>query len=372
MMDLYKKYKLRHVINAYDKGTHLGGARVAPEVAKAVAAALQDCYHMDDINAAAGHALAKATGAEWGCVTACAAAGITLGAAAAMTGSDLGKIAQLPDTAGMPNRIILQKGHAVNFGAPATQMLKLSGAEVVEVGNANGCRPWHIEHALAQGNVAAVFAVESYHTARYSGLQLNELAELAHQANVPVIVDASTQELRLRELVRMGLDLIVCSAHKYFSAPTAGVVVGRKGPVEALLMQNAGIGRSMKVGKEGILGLLAAMAHKPWADIDEWAASEDKKIRRLAELLKEIPDTETELSPDPNGCPIKRVRIEPSDSKKATAKELRDILLAHDPSIVVRVYGYDPNAIYINVTEMNEEEIEEAGPIIRSVIANRV
>ena len=200
---------------------------------------------MEDLQAA-GRALAEATGAEWGCVTACAAAGITLGAAAAMTGKDPGKIAQLPDSQGMANRIILQKGHAVNFGAPVAQLLRLAGAEVVEVGAANGCRPWHVQHALQQGPAAAVMAVESYHTAGYGGIPLSDLAGLAHAAGVPLLLDAATQELRLRELVQAGADLIYCSAHKYFAAPTAGVVVGRRDLVEAVLLQNAGIGRGMR------------------------------------------------------------------------------------------------------------------------------
>ena len=68
----------------------------------------------------------------------------------------MGRIAQLPDTAGMPNRVVIQKGHCISFGAPVTQMIRLSGAEVVEVGTANGCRPWHIEDALAKGHIAAI------------------------------------------------------------------------------------------------------------------------------------------------------------------------------------------------------------------------
>ena len=75
-MDLYTKYGLRRVINAYDKATHLGGARTAPAVTQAVAE-IAGIFHMEDLQAARP-GTAEATGAEWGCVTACAAAGITL------------------------------------------------------------------------------------------------------------------------------------------------------------------------------------------------------------------------------------------------------------------------------------------------------
>ncbi len=368
-MDLYAKYGLRRVINAYDKATHLGGARTAPAVAQAVAEALQECFHMEDLQTAAGRALAQATGAEWGCVTACAAAGITLGAAAAMTGSDPGKIAQLPDTRGLANRIILQKGHAVNFGAPVAQLLRLAGAAVVEVGAANSCRPWHVQHALRQGPAAAVMAVESYHTAGYGGVPLPELAELAHAAGVPLLLDAATQELRLRELVQAGPDLIYCSAHKYLAAPTAGVVVGRKDLVEAVLLQNAGIGRGMKVGKEGIVGLLAALEQPPACDTAAWAAAEKIKAQSLVECLQAVPGVKVALSPDPNGCPFERVRIElPPGQGPQISKNLRERLLQNDPGIVVRAYAGDPGSVYINTTEMTAAEVATAGRIICSIM----
>lgn len=368
-MDLYARYGLRRVINAYDKATQLGGARVAPAVAQAVAEALQQCFRMEDLQAASGRALAEATGAEWGCVTACAAAGITLGAAAAMTGKDQGRIAQLPDTHGMPNRIILQKGHAVNFGAPVVQMLRLSGAEVVEAGSANGCRPWHVQHALQQGQAAAVMAVESYHTAGYGGIPLPELAELAHAAGVPLLLDAATQELRLRELVQSGPDLIYCSAHKYLAAPTAGVVVGRKDLVEAVLLQNAGIGRGMKVGKEGIVGLLAALENPPWRNVAAWTAAEKTKLGRLAEKLQNAPRVKVSISPDPNSCPFDRLRLEfPPDQGRPGPQELMQRLLNHDPVIVARAYPFDRQSVYINATEMTAAEADAAAAAICAIM----
>ena len=78
-------------------------------------------------------------------VTACVAAAITLGAAAAMTSRDKVRVAQLPDTRGMPNRVVIQAGHCISFGVPVAQMIRLSGAEIVEVGDRRAA----IEHAVA-------------------------------------------------------------------------------------------------------------------------------------------------------------------------------------------------------------------------------
>ena len=101
-MDVYERYGLTRTINACGKMTHLAGAAVLPQVAEVVDAAIPRFFDLDELQAQAGDTIARATGAEWGCVTACTAAGITLGVAASMTGRDLGKVWQLPDTSGMP------------------------------------------------------------------------------------------------------------------------------------------------------------------------------------------------------------------------------------------------------------------------------
>ncbi len=368
-MSLCQRYGLRRVLNAYDKATPLGGARLSPAVAAAVAESLGECLFIEDLQRAAGRAIAEATGAEWGCVTACAAAGITLGVAAAMTGADLGRIAQLPDPAGLRRRVVLPKGHAIHFGAPVAQLIRLAGAAVTEAGDANVCRPWHVRHALAGGDVAAVVAVESYHTAGYGGVSLPDLIALAREAGVPLILDAATQELRLRELVALGPDLVVCSAHKYLGASTAGVVAGRRPLVEALLLQNGGIGRGMKVGKEGIVGVLAAFAAPPWTDIAGWAAAELRKARRLLALLDGLPGTRVAEDPDPNGCPFVRVRLTlEAGTARLTPDALRERLAEGDPAVIVRQYPADRRSVYLNATELRDDEVDLVARAVRGLL----
>jgi len=369
-MNLHKKYRLRRVINAYDKATHLAGARVLPGIAETVAASLGDCFHLDELQAAAGRTIAEATGAEWGCVTACAAAGITLSVAAAITGKDKTRIARLPETDGMPHRIAIQKGHCISFGAPVAQMIRLAGARVVEAGTDEACTREQLERELAGDHLAAVFAVESYHTSRYDGIPLPELAEIAHDAGLPLLLDAATQELRLRELVAFGADLVVCSAHKYLGATTAGVVAGRRDLVEAVLLQNSGIGRGMKVGKEGIFGVLAAFESPMWRDTESWTAEENRKVRRVVNELKALPGLRVSTDPDPNGCPFPRVRLVPNPEETChTADSLREALAEGDPSIVVRRYGFEPESLYINTTEMTDEDITILCDRVRAILS---
>ena len=254
-----------------------------------------------------------------------AAAAITLGVASCMTGTDRERVAQLPDTTGMPGRVVIQRGHCVSFGAPVEQMIRLSGAEVVAVGDEERCRAEDVEAALGE-DVAAVFAVESYHTVDYDGLKLHELAEVAHASGVPLLVDAATQELRLREIVAMGPDLVGCSAHKYFASTTAGIVAGRADLVAGVLAQNVGIGRGMKVGKEGILGVIAAMDTPMQTDTAAWSRAERRKVERIVERLSGVPGLEATISPDPNGCPFGRVRLTLDEGGAHTPQSLRTAL----------------------------------------------
>lgn len=94
---------------------------------------------MAELQAIAGARIAKAFGAEAGMVTACSAAAIAIAVAAAMTGNDLNTIAQLPDTVGLRNRVVMQAGHECIFGAPVSQMIRLPGATVDMVGDVTGC-----------------------------------------------------------------------------------------------------------------------------------------------------------------------------------------------------------------------------------------
>ncbi|MFO7946622.1 MAG: aminotransferase class V-fold PLP-dependent enzyme [Armatimonadota bacterium] len=358
-MDLHDKFGLTRVLNAYDKATFLGGARVLPEIAEVVCASMGETFRVAELQEVAGEIIARETGAESGCVTACAAAAITLNVAACMSGADPERVAQLPDTDGMPSRAVMQAGHCVNFGAPVAQMARLSGADVITVGDEDGCTPEEILRALDHEDVACAVAVESYHTADYPGLGLREFIEIAHSAGVPVVVDAATQELRLREIMALGPDLVGCSAHKYLVSTTAGIVAGRADLLEAVLAQGRGIGRTMKVGKEGIFGVLAAWDTPMQRDTSAWSAHERRKCELVIERIKQVEGLSPGLSPDPNGCPFDRVRVAVDEAISGfSARSLREALRQDDPAVEVRVYGRDPGAFYINTTELTDSEVE--------------
>ncbi len=368
-MDLCKQYGLRRVINACGKMTALSSAIVLPEIREIVNESMKHFYLLSELQDLAGRTIANATDAEWGCVTACTSSGITLSVAACMTGKSIGRVLQLPDATGMPNRVIIQKGHCVDYGAPVTQNIRLAGAEVVEAGSVNKCRPEYIRYELEKGNVAAVLQVESHHTMRYGYVKLPELVEIAHEFDVPVIVDGAAQDQRMKELSAMGCDLLICSAHKYLCGTTAGIVAGRRDLVEAVDLQNRGIGRPMKAGKEAIFGAIAALEYRMTQDMDAWTAEQDRKVTLTLDLLKDIPGLELETEPDPNGCPFSRPKLTPDpEATGHTPHSLAEALREGDPTVVPRAHYADQGHICLDTIELTDEEIRFMCDKVRRIL----
>ena len=371
-MDLFERYKLRRVINACGKMTALSGAIVLPEIADVARESLNHFFVLDELQAAAGQVIARVTGAESGCVTACTAAGITCSVAATLTGDDLAKVLQLPDSSGMPKRVLIQKGHCVNYGNPITQSIRLAGAQAIEVGVVNRCTAEELRHELAKGDVASVVHVESHHTVQYGWVKLPQVVEIAHAAGVPVIVDGAAQDLRLRELIDAGADLVITSAHKYLCSTTAGIVAGRKELIDAVYMQNRGIGRPMKAGKEAILGAMAALEYREGQDIAAWAAEQDRKVQLILDKLSDVAGLSLTVDVDPNGCPFSRARLTPDPGVTGySAAALRDALAEGDPTVVARAHHTDEGYIHLDAIEMTDDEIELACEKTRSILISR-
>lgn len=268
--DIRARLGLRPIINVSGTMTALGASIAVPEAISAVAAILTEFVEIDDLQRRASAAIIRLCGAEAGFVTASCSAAITLGIAGTMTGDDLAAIERLPDTAGLKHEVIIQAGHMVSYGAPIEQAIRLTGATVVPVGQATSTRGYQLAGTLNERTAAAVYVV-SHHTVQRGMLGLPAFAELCHARGVPVIVDAAS-EYDLRGFLVAGADLVCYSAHKFLGGPTAGIVAGRRKPlIRAAYLQNRGIGRGMKVGKEGIAGTIAAL--------DAWERRDHAAVR---------------------------------------------------------------------------------------------
>ncbi|MBB2201523.1 aminotransferase class V-fold PLP-dependent enzyme [Gluconacetobacter tumulisoli] len=335
MDDRLEDFGLRPLVNVSGTMTGLGASIAVPEVVRAAEAILPCFVDINDLQRKASAAIADATGAEAGCVTASCAAGITLAVAACMTGGDLAAIERLPVTTGLRDEVVLLAGHAVNFGAPVEQTVRLSGARVVLAGQVTSAQRYHLDGAITERTAALLFVV-SHHTVQYGLPALETVLDVAHACGVPVIVDAAS-EYDLRRFVAAGADLVVYSGHKFLGGPTSGLVAGRRRLVRDLFLQNLGIGRGMKVGKEGIAGLIAAL--RAWGLRDHAAirAREADILSSWQQALAPFAGVQTCSEPDPTGNPLDRLKISVQPAQaRITAWDLADALAAGDPAVMVR------------------------------------
>jgi L-seryl-tRNA(Ser) seleniumtransferase len=333
--DIRSRLGLRPVINVSGTMTALGACIAAPGVAEAVSAILGEFVEIDDLQRKASAAIARLCGAEAGFVTASCSAGITLGVAGAMTGADLVAIERLPDTTGLKNEVVILAGHMVSYGAPVEQAIRLAGARALPVGQATSAHAYQLAGAIGERTAAAVYVV-SHHTAPYGMPPLAEFAEIAHAKGVPVIVDAAS-EYDLTGMIAAGADLALYSSHKFLGGPTGGIVAGRRDLVRAAFLQNGGIGRGMKVGKEGVAGTIAAL--EAWERRDHAAIREreTEALNLWRDTLQAQPGVTAAVVPDPTDNPLDRlqVAIEPS-AAHITAWDLADRLAAGSRPVIVR------------------------------------
>ena len=298
-MSIYERYGVKPVINAAGTKTRLGGGSMAPEVLQAMIEASQRSVDMAALQAAASRVIARLTGAEAGYVTSGAAAALTLGAAACITGSDPVKIDRLPHTDGMPNEIVLFRLHRNSYD----HAWRAAGARLVEVGvddrvarsGVRSIEPWEIEAAIGERTIAVAYVAGAA-----ASPPLEDFVRVAHAHNLPVLVDAAGElppEENLRRFIAAGADLVAFSGGKAIGGPQAtGVLCGRRDLIQAVLLNHLdmdmdlavwdppedllprnllaalprhGIGRGFKVGKEEIIGLLVALerfAGGAWQD----------------------------------------------------------------------------------------------------------
>ncbi|MFO1057236.1 MAG: aminotransferase class V-fold PLP-dependent enzyme [Dongiaceae bacterium] len=355
--DWRERYGLRPIINVSGTMTVLGASIVVPEARAAIAAMLGEFVEIDELQRVASRVIARLTGAEAGCLTASAAAGITVAVAAAMTGADLAAIERLPDAAGLRDEVVIQAGHLINYGAPVGQAVRLAGARVVTVGQATEARAYQLAGALGPRTAAALYVV-SHHTVQVGQLPLAEFAAICRERGVPVIVDAAS-EYDLRGFLAAGGDLALYSAQKFLGGATAGIVAGRRDLVRAAYLQNHGIARGLKVGKEGIVGAIAAL--EAWERRDHAAvrAREQTHLRLWHDRLAGRPGVTAAIEPDPTGNPLDRLRLrlEPA-AARITAWDLADRLAAGHPPVMVRDDEVEQGWFWLDPCNLHEGEAE--------------
>jgi D-glucosaminate-6-phosphate ammonia-lyase len=356
--DIRPELGLRQIVNVSGTMTALGASIVVPEAIDAMTRGLPQFFDMSALHRHASAVISDLTGAEAGFVTASCASGITLAVAATMTGADLHAIERLPDASALKNEVLMLSGHMVSFGAPIEQMVRLAGARVVPVGQATSSSAYQLAGSITERTAAALFVV-SHHVVDYAQVPLKTFIEVVHARGVPVIVDAAS-EYDLRMFLELCADVVIYSGHKFLCGPTSGIVAGSKELIRACYLQNRGIGRGMKVGKETILGVSAALTAWKTRDHAGIRARERAALDAWVAALADRPGVTATIVPDPTNNPLDRLKvtIDPHASR-ITAWNLAMRLATGDRPVIVRDHEIEHGHFFLDPCNLhpNEEHV---------------
>ena len=354
-MNIYERLGLARVINASGKMTALGVSTIDEAVAKQMNEAAMSYVNIEDLYERAGLEIAKYTGAEDSCVTSSAAAGIAISVAACITGEDLSKVEKLPISTGMKNQIIIQKGHAVNFGAPVVQMIRLGGGVTVEVGQANKVEAFHIENTINE-NTAALLYVKSHHAVQKGMVSIEKMLQIAHGHNLPLIIDAAAEE-DIKKYIAMGADLVVYSGAKAIEGCTSGFITGKSRLIRACRLQYKGVGRAMKVGKENIMGIVKAVELYSTRDKSQTVKEQKEKLEWLISEVSNIRGLKAALTQDEAGREIYRAEIKVDSALLGIdAYYLIKELQKGSPAVYVREHNVNLGRFSIDPRPLGKDE----------------
>lgn len=368
MTSVYEKYNLKKVINASGRMTILGVSTPRPEVTETVAHGLNEYFEMKDLVDKTGQYIAKLLNVENAVVVSCASAGIAQSVAALIVKDDLELLYNLHASEKyVPREIILPKGHNVNFGAPVGTMVGLGGGIVVEAGYANECKPEHIE-AMISSDTAAILYIKSHHSVQKSMLSVSETAAIAKKHGIPLIVDAAAEE-DLYAYYNTGADLVIYSGAKAIEGPTSGLVIGRQQAVEWVKMQSNGIGRPMKVGKEGILGFTKAIELYVNDPQNETGQQMVAKMTPFIDKLNALNGIAASVVWDGAGRDIARAEIAFDDKVIGkNAVEMIKLMKQGDTAVYFREYKANDGKVDADVRSVSAEQLDVIYNKIKNII----
>ena len=359
-MTIYKRLGLRTVINGNATLTRLGGSIMPTEVVTAMAEASKHFVDILELQKRVGEEIAKLTHNEAAYVSCGAAAALTLSTAACITGLDAAKREKLPhlDDA-MKSEVIVHRHGRVGYDFAVRQV----GVKFVEIGTEDGTTPDELENAITE-KTAAIFYFANP-SREHLWVPYAEAIAIAQKHGVPLIVDAAAQlppPENLWRFTQMGADLALFSGGKGLQGPqSSGLIVGKQALIDAIAFNgppNPFIGRGMKVGKEEMIGLLAAVEWYLNQDHDELQQAYENQVTYYAEVFKDTEGVTVHRSfPSEAGQPMPRteIRFDP-EYFNITRDDILHELQTGDP--VIDIAGAGANGVLINGQTLLPGEVE--------------
>jgi L-seryl-tRNA(Ser) seleniumtransferase len=281
--DIYQSIGVRPLINCRGTLTVISGSLELPEVRAAVDAGGQHHVVLDELMEGVARRLAELTGAEWALVSSGCAAGMAHTTAACVTGGNPDLHVRIPDLTGFAkDEVVIPKASRNEYD----QAIRSVGVRIIEVGDA-------AEYEAALGPKVAMVYIMSGNRMETGPLNYDAVYSIAKKKNIPVFTDAAAEMLTVpNTYLQRGSTFVGYSGGKCLRGPQcAGLILGRKDLLQAAWVSSAphhGHGRTMKVGKEEMLGLLAA--------VEMWIQRDHKKEDEIwTQWMQTIADRVTKI-----------------------------------------------------------------------------
>jgi len=328
--DYFKELGIRTFINAAGTYTSMTGSLMPKEVIDAISYASLEYVNLDELQDKVGERIAQLLNCEYATVSSGCFGAMSIAMAGVMSGKDPKKIKQLPDVTGLKHEVILQESHSIGYSQALTNV----GAKLVKVKTSD-----ELEKAINEKTAMLWFLNANTDNGE---IKWEEFVNLGKKHNIPTFIDCAADVPpvdNLFKFTRIGFDMVAFSGGKGLRGPqSAGLLLGKKEYIEAARLhtppRGETIGRGMKVNKEEVLGMLAALelylARDHKAEWEMW----EKQINLISNSVKSIDGVQTiiHVPPHANHVPSLKIRWD-ENTVKISPNKVREKLRNGTPSI---------------------------------------
>ncbi len=347
--DYFAELGVRTFINAAGTYTAMTGSLLREEMKDAYNYASEHYVMLDELQDKVGESISRMVKCESAMVTSGAFSAMTFGTAGVLTGMDSEKVAQVPhlEDTGMKTEVIIQKAHNIGYA----HAVRNCGVKVIVVETIA-----ELEKAINK-NTAMLLFINTYGPS--GNIDVEEWLAVGKKHKIPCMNDCAADvppAENLWKYTQMGYDLVCFSGGKGLRGPqSAGLLLGKKDLIAAARLsappRGDTVGRGMKVNKEEVLGMWAALEAFLNGNRDkEWKLWEDQ-IAHIAEAVKPVKGVTTDIHVPPIANHVPTLDISWDTKKvKISGNELKEVLRSGHPSI--EVAGGGDNSISITTWMM--------------------
>jgi uncharacterized pyridoxal phosphate-dependent enzyme len=360
---LYASLGVKPVINGVGVVTVLGGSIMPPEVIRAMEEASRFFIPLPELERKVGARIAELLQAPAAMVTCGAASAISVGTAACLSQGEPAKLRQLPNRDGIRYEVIQQKSHRSGY----EHQMELCGAKIVSVESRK-----ELEAAINDKTGMMFFLNKAERDGQISS---EDFIKIGKERGIPTMNDAAsdaTPKENLWKYTQKGFDLVIFSGGKALRGPQAsGLLLGRKDLIEAsfpAMSPYGGIGRGMKVGKEELCGILAAVERYLKVDHAAEYKELEARVASIRSALNGIAGVETDRHIPVIANEVPHVTVKWDESaRKLTSQQVVEKLQAGDPPIHVQRPGN--GQLLISVWMMRGDEHKIVGKRLSEIFS---